>query len=398
MRVLMVNNLYAPNVRGGAERSVQLLAEALAVAGVEVTVVSADERSGAPVELNGVKVVTLGVPNVYWPFGDAQPSPSQRKLWHLLDIYNPLAKRSLLQVVRDERPEVVHTHNLQGLSVAAWWAAEAAGVPVLHSLRDYYLACARAMCFRDGRNCTRTCMTCLPFCTARRALSQSVAGVVGTSRFILDRHLELGFFRGASSRRAIGNVCGERPERREVGRAPLTFGYLGRLEPMKGVELLLGAFAERADSRWRLLIAGAGPAAVVDTWKRQAAGAKQPDQIRFFGWTDWLELLARIDVLIVPSLWHEPLSRSAIEAQSSGVPVIASRRGGLPEIVEDEATGLLFEPDEVGSLARAIDRMLDDPRLVSRLGAGALELSQRFRPEVIAAQYLEAYEDVRSLK
>jgi len=94
MKVLMVNNLYTPNVRGGAERSVQLLAEALVRAGVEVTVATTDERAGAPVDVNGVRVVTLAIANLYWPFGNAAPSPLRRKLWHLLDVYNPLMSRT----------------------------------------------------------------------------------------------------------------------------------------------------------------------------------------------------------------------------------------------------------------------------------------------------------------
>jgi glycosyltransferase involved in cell wall biosynthesis len=395
VKVLIVNNLYAPNVRGGAERSVQLLAEALVRDGKEVTVVTTAEHPAETLEVGGVRVVTLGVANLHWPFGDAQPSPLRRKLWHVIDIYNPLVIGRLREVIRSETPDVVHTNNLQGISVAAWRAADTVGVPVLHTLRDYYLSCARATCFRDGRNCSQTCVPCLPFCMARRALSQRVAGVVGTSRFILQRHLAAGFFRGATVRRAIVNPS---PSGAEVerGRDSLTtFGYLGRIESAKGVDLLLRAFAERAAMDWQLLIAGSGPQALVEDLRRQAGGARRAEQIRFLGWTDAADFLARVDVLVVPSLWHEPLPRAAIEAQSNGVAVVGSRRGGIDEIVEDGVDGLLFEPDEPGGLSRAIDRLLGDPGLVNRLSAGAREHSRRYRPEVVASQYAEAYEEVR---
>lgn len=205
MKVLTLNNLYAPNIRGGAERSVQLLAEALVRSGVAVTVVSTDEEECDRVEVNGVNVVMLPPANLHWAFGDDSPSSLQRKLWHLVDIYNPIMRNRLAAVMRTERPDVVHTNNLQGISTAAWAAAAAEGVPVLHTLRDYYLSCARSTCFRDGRNCARACLPCMPFSTARRAASRIVEGVVGTSQYILEHHLGRGFFAHAPFRAAICN-------------------------------------------------------------------------------------------------------------------------------------------------------------------------------------------------
>jgi glycosyltransferase involved in cell wall biosynthesis len=391
MKVLLVNNLYPPNVRGGAERSVQLLAESLVRAGVEVVVATTAERAWPPIDLNGVRVLTLALANFHWPFDGARPPRVQRALWHLLDIHNPWMGRAFRKLLRSERPDVVHTNNLQGISVAAWQAARTAGVPVVHTLRDYYLACARAMRFRDGSNCNRTCADCLPFCAARRAASQGVAGVVGTSRFILDQHLRLGFFRGATLRRAIFNASVAGAARRKRDSAVLTFGYLGRLEAMKGIDVLLQAFAQRTDSRWRLLIAGSGPDAVVGGLRRQADDFARTEQVRFVGWTDAAHFLSQIDVLVAPSLWHEPLSRAVIEAQSNGVPVVASRRGGLGELVADGASGILFEPDEPGGLARAIDELLRAPELVDRLSSGALLSAERYRPELVASHYLDAY-------
>lgn len=393
MKVVMINNLYAPNVRGGAERSVQLLAEALVRAGVQVTVICADRREHAAVELNGVKVVTLATANLYWPFGDAAPTPLRRKLWHLLDVYSPIMRTRIENVLRDERPAIVHTHNLQGITVSAWQAAKSRGLPVLHTLRDYYLSCARASRFRDGRNCARTCAGCVPFCAARRRASGVVDAVAGTGRFILERHLELGFFRQAVWRTVITNPAVAVESARPSGRH-LVFGYLGRLEPAKGVELLLRTFAARDDDGWELWVAGAGPPVYVEELQRQASQARRAPQIRFLGWVDGAEFLRRVDVVVVPSLWHEPLSRAAIEAQVSGVAVIATRRGGLPEIVEDESTGWLFEPDEAGALERVIERIVRQPELARRYGAAAAAAADRFRPETNAMLYVQAYESV----
>jgi len=388
MKVVIVNNLYAPNIRGGAERSVQLLAEALVAMGVQVSVVCTAEKSGDTVDLNGVKVITLAVGNLHWPFGRTSAPRLQRQLWHVIDTYNRLMQGRIGRVLEAEKPDVVHTNNLQGISIAAWRAAKRRAVPVVHTLRDYYLVCARASCFRNGQNCSRTCLECLPFHTARRFASRWVDAVVGTSRFILERHTQVGFFSDASLRTVIVNsavAC----ERSRAPRRRVVFGFLGRFEPSKGIERLLRAFADRDDDDWELLIAGVG--SVAEQLRCQAAGARRPERISFPGWIDAEEFLRRVDVVVVPSLWHAPLSRSAIEAQVNGLPVVASRRGGLPEIVSDGSTGLLFDPDEPEALARVIDQLLRQRHLIDQLGDAARKEAHRFRPDRVAARYVETY-------
>jgi glycosyltransferase involved in cell wall biosynthesis len=394
VKIVILNNLYSPNVRGGAERSVQLLAETLVRGGSAVTVVTTGDEGPGVAEVDGVRVVTVGGGNVYWPFHEQRASYLQRRLWHLVDTYNPFIVGLLAQLMRGERADVVHTNNLQGISVAAWRAAEVAGLPVLHTLRDYYLACARATCFRDGRNCERTCLECLPFSALRRVLSRRIAGVVGTSRFILDRHLQAGFFRDSSLRKVIHNPSPDRVKPRGARGEGVTFGYLGRIEESKGLGLLLRSFAGRSDTIWKLLIAGRGPEEFLASLRRQASGAVRPEQIHFLGWTDAADFLARVDVVVVPSLWHEPLPRVAIEAQSNGVVVVGSRRGGIPEVVADGVNGLLFEPDETGSLSAAVGRLLENRELIERLSAATSARAQGFRPEVVAREYLDAYQAV----
>jgi glycosyltransferase involved in cell wall biosynthesis len=233
----------------------------------------------------------------------------------------------------------------------------------------------------------------VPFCAARRYPSDVVDAVVGTGQFILDRHTELKFFPPRALRKVITNPAVAVDTKRRTGRS-LTFGYLGRLTPLKGVEVLIRAFAKRNDDDWQLLIAGAGAPEYVGHLQKLASKACRPAQIRFLGWTDSAEFLRCVDVVVVPSLWHEPLSRSAIEAHVSGIAVVASRRGGLSEIVEDGVTGVLFEPDEDGSLEHVIDVLLAHPDQVRLYGDAARARADRFRPDVVAAQYMRAYEEV----
>lgn len=393
MKVLLINNLYPPPVRGGAEISVKLLAEALLRTGVEVAVACVEPGAASESFRDGIRVLHLAVSNVGWPIGDSPLGRPRRAIWHTIDAYNPSSDRALRRLIARERPDVVHTNNLQGISVAVWRAAQVAGVPVLHTVRDYYLTCARATRYRSGRVCRGTCTACLPFCRVRQAFSHGVAGVVGTSRFILDLHIALGFFRGANLQLAIDNpLLPDSTHRVASAAEPVTtFGYLGRLEEVKGVLLLLRSFAERSDGGWQLLIAGDGRPAMVAELKRLAGAAARPQQIRFLGWCETADFLSKIDVLIVPSLWDEPWSRAAAEAQAAGVPVIASQRGGLQQLVASGSAGVLFDPDRRDGLARAIDRALGDRDNMLAQANAVRPRTSRYHPDRIAAQYIEAY-------
>jgi glycosyltransferase involved in cell wall biosynthesis len=397
VKILIVNSLYPPNVRGGAELSVQSLAESLVARGTEVVVATTAGQGATGIShFNAVKVVYLPVANLYWPFDHNARSAAQRKLWHILDVYNPVMKTRLARLIRRERPTIVHTSNLQGLSVAAWYAARAERVPIVHTLQDYYLTCARCSRYRDGRNCERTCWDCLPFLLARKRASACVAGVVGVSRFILDHHRDLGLFVNATISAVIPHVSPRGTVHRKANspQASLTFGYLGRLVPEKGIELLLDTFAARGDKGWELLIAGEADNKYSRQLQQRHADLQNRSAIRFLGWVEPVEFFNQVDVLIVPSRWQEPLARVVQEAYAYGVPVVASNRGGMPEQIEDGVIGLLFDPDDPNSLAKAVNRILEDRSLAGRLGQNVRRRAEQNSMECVVNEYRNVYRSV----
>jgi glycosyltransferase involved in cell wall biosynthesis len=115
--------------------------------------------------------------------------------------------------------------------------------------------------------------------------------------------------------------------------------------------------------------------------------------VRFVGAVDAAEFLAQVDVAVVPSSWNEPLARVIGEAYAAGVPVIASRSGGIPEIVQDGVTGRLFDCGDTAAMARLVAEFLDDPMRSRRLGENARRSSAaNVRPA--ATLYRDAYEAV----
>jgi glycosyltransferase involved in cell wall biosynthesis len=176
------------------------------------------------------------------------------------------------------------------------------------------------------------------------------------------------------------------PTRRRDG-AGEYFLYLGRLSSEKGVGTLLDAWRPALE---RLVVVGDGPEA--NDLRRRA-----PSGIEFRGPVNAAEvagLLRGARALVVPSKWYEGAPRSVLEAYASGVPVVANRIGGLPEVVEHERSGLLISPNDTAAWAQAIERLLDDSES-ERLGDGAYRLWQkRYTPEQglkdLEAAYLAA--------
>ncbi|WP_041417558.1 glycosyltransferase [Serratia plymuthica] len=121
MRVIIVNTLYYPYKIGGAEVSVQLLAEELVRKGHQVRVVCLHKENYKKIDnVNGVEVVYLPLKNIYWPFDDSRKSKIQRLMWHIIDSYNILMAKLISKEIDDFNPDVVHTNNIAGFSVAIW--------------------------------------------------------------------------------------------------------------------------------------------------------------------------------------------------------------------------------------------------------------------------------------
>jgi glycosyltransferase involved in cell wall biosynthesis len=393
MKIVLLNTLYAPNVLGGTERVVQTLAESLLARGHEPVVACTGAKHGVHRELvSGVPVYSVGLRNVYPLLPVDGRHALAKPVWHAIDTVNVGMTRALGRILDDERPAVVHTHNLTGFSALAWSAARDRQIPIVHTLHDYYLLCPRSTMFASGANCQRRHATCMLYSWPRVQLSSYVRAVVGVSRFVLDRHLEHGAFSGAETF-LIGNPCAcdaRATRRRDLTTQRLRIGYLGRLEPAKGVEELLSAVEGLARDHWELHVAGRGTTAFE---QRLRARFLDP-RVQFHGFVDHGEFLSTIDLLVVPSLSHETFGLVAIEAFAAGIPVVAARRGGLSEVVTDGVTGSLFEPNNPGELRAILDTFLAEPSRAWRMRARCLERALDFEATAITKQYEAVYQRV----
>jgi glycosyltransferase involved in cell wall biosynthesis len=369
VKVAFVSSLYHPNGIGGAEVTVRLLAEGLVRAGHQAVVVSlAPDGKEHVGEVGGVKTVYLRLANIFWQHEPVARGFVAKLAWHLIEGYNPIMGRKLARVLAEERPDVVHCHNLEGFSAAAWTAADRLGLPVVQTLHDYYFACPRCTMLRDERNCVGHCGDCRLLTSARRALSGIPVTVTSVSHRVLERLGAIGLFIGVPNKVVIPGcnvAAGDPPARADVpAGGPLRLGYFGRLEPViKGVELLLQAFEGLPGDRVALRIGGRGPERFVATLQ---ARHRRPN-VEFLGFCDPATFFSGIDALVVPSLWEDPLPRVVHEAFAFGVPVIGADVGGLPEMIEPNCTGYLFRHGDEADLRATILRLVEDGLPAARL-------------------------------
>jgi glycosyltransferase involved in cell wall biosynthesis len=183
--------------------------------------------------------------------------------------------------------------------------------------------------------------------------------------------------------------------RRDLGLEPRDRVVLavGRLVPQKGFGTLLDAapLVLRACPEALFLVVGRGH--LQDQLLQRARALGIAGRFRFVGARDDVHRLMRLsELLALPSNW-EPFGLVLIEAGACGRPVVATRVGGVPEVVEDERTGLLVEPGDPGALAGAIGRVLADPAMGSAFGAAArARVEAEFRAEDAAARLSALYE------
>ncbi len=393
MKVLFVSTLYAPNEKGGAERTVRILAESLVASGHEAVVVSlAPDGRARQDELNGVRTHYVPLANLFWKQSEAQRSRIERMSWHLVDAYNPVMARRVRRILALERPDVVQTGNLQGFSVSLWPTVRSMNIPLVQMLHDYYLGCPKSTMVSGDRNCVRQCGLCRVYATPRRLYSNLPAAVISLSRRMLTRLEDTGLFGGVQHKFVIhgANNAHVQPASRsnKVPGTPIVVGYLGRMENTKGIEVLLDAVRHLPESQVSVLLGGKGDDGYVEGLRRTYPAPN----IRFLGFVRPADFFERIDVLVVPSVWEEPLGRVIYEAYAHGVPAIVANVGGMPEIVDEGCTGFVYRPADSEHLALLLRQQIDSGWRGADFSAACVRRAADFSVDRVFADYFKVWE------
>lgn len=368
-RILFVNSFYAPEIGGGAEMTLHRLASGLIGRGYDVSAFTTGERETVD-EVDGVTVYRVPIDNAFRKLSRDLPGRARRAMWQWRDRSSPLTAARLRAVVERVKPDVVQFHNLSGLTKSVWDVPASMGLPSIQVVHDLYLLCPTSSMYARGRACETQCTSCRLFRRGFAEASRSVNAVVGVSRFVVDRVVREGYFPRATKRHIYNAQHVPDPAPLPNG-DKLHFGFVGSIAPPKGVEWLIRQFD---NSMGRLSIAGTGSATYLARLHALAAGK----DITFLGHVDPIAFFRSVDIGVVPSIWNEALGNVAIEASALGRPVIATRRGGLPEIVRDGETGILVDPDRPDTLGAAMRALSQDRDLLVRYGAAGPAAVRKF--------------------
>ena len=397
MKILFLHALADPSRGGGAEVIVWSMIRALRNAGHNCVLLATSNQPGLQrIEHEGITIWLAGIRNLYWPYHKTHPPIPQRMCWHVIDSYNPFMQGYLKQVILTEEPDVISAHNLPGWSALSWRTLSKMRIPTVQVLHDYYAFCIKTSAFRSGHNCKKQCLDCRALRLPHRKLSNNVQAVVGVSNYIIERHEELGYFSKVPMKMVIYNARSKSDlnvdsHASDYTHKNLRFGYIGRLDPSKGIEVLVRSFMDAGLPETELWIAGDGK----KSYEMHLHNAFKSTSIHFMGRTLPKDFFSQIDVVVVPSLWHDNLPSVVFEAFAFGKPVIGSRRGGIPEMIRDGNNGLLFEPNNEGELIKAMQKLLDDPSLRKQMGLAAKESAKPFLDvDAWTKRYIELYGDV----
>ncbi len=324
-------------------------------------------------------------------------------------VWNQEMCRRLRNLIRKERPDVVHVHNTFPLaSPAVIHAVKAERVPVVMTLHNYRLLCSAAIFFRDGRVCEDCLGKSVPWpgvvhgCWRGRAPTAVVAGMLTLHRLMgtwakVDQFIALTEF--ARQKFILAGLPAERIAVKpnfvhpDPGPGEGRGGYalfVGRLSPEKGVKTLLEAW-KRLGGRVPLKVVGDGPLAA----EANRAAEKLPG-------VAWLGRRAREEVvalmgeaafLVFPSECYEGFPMVIAEAFARGLPVLATRLGSHGSLVADGRTGLLFRPGDPLDLAQKVEWLLDHPEKLARMRREArAEYEAKYTAERNYQMLMEIYE------
>ena len=320
------------------------------------------------------------------------------------------AQASLDELLRVEKPDIAHLHNIyHHLSPAIIATLKRHKVPVVMTLHDYKVVCPNYKMFVRGRTCERCrgsryfwCL--LGKCVKNDPLKSLVCSLEGLlhgrtyarvdrfispSRFLIAKVKDMGF-----NGRCVYIPNFFAPAHVEPAGGPLAprVLFFGRLVEEKGISLLIEAM-EGIPARCLIIGDGPGKAAL------QAQAAQRPAaRIRFLGHQPGGVLqkaIRRSSLVVVPSLWYENNPFAIIESFSLGIPVVAARIGGIPELVIDRETGLLFAAGSSADLREKIALLLKDPGLGRTLAANArLHLERNFNASGHYEKLLALYREL----
>ncbi len=324
-------------------------------------------------------------------------------------IHSPRSRRAVLDAVHKAKPDVAHVHNLYPLlSPSILPVLTSQGVPVVMTVHNYRLLCPNGLFLSGGAVCERcsggrewwcalkNCERSVPKSVAY-AVRNWAARVMGYYRKNVSAYAVLTEFQRSklcaagfpSDRMHLLPNCLSHTALEEPGNTPTGsyVAFIGRMSHEKGIDVILHAAKLCPDIPLRL----------AGSFERLPELPKRlPGNVVLTGHLSAAELRRHVSearLLLFPSVWYEGFPMSLLDALAAGTPVVCSRIGGLPEIIEDGVTGRLFTAGDAQACARAIGELWSNPALARQMGtAGQQKTRQEYTPQRYYERLMATYD------
>ncbi|PKM91843.1 hypothetical protein CVU82_01390 [Candidatus Falkowbacteria bacterium HGW-Falkowbacteria-1] len=350
MRIAVINNLYKPYQKGGAEKIADKTVQELKTLGHCVFIVTTKPRNAKNVN---EETKTYYLNSNYYNLG--KHSVVYRLFWQILNIFNLNQALKLKKILKTEKPDLVISNNLMGLSYLSFKIIKRLGIKHAHILHDIQLLHPSGLMFYKKEEITNTFPAKI-YQKINKYLASSPDLIISPSQWLLNKHKKRGFF-GKSKKIVLDNPLAftkkDINRKQEVTEKNIfNFLFIGQIEEHKGVLFLIRSFRKIKNDNIKLKIIGDG-----SQMEKAKEMAKNNKNITFLGKYTGNEIekeLIENDCLIVPSLCYENSPTVIYEASAFDMPIIASDLGGISELIK-KYKGILFEAKNSHDLVNKIN-------------------------------------------
>jgi len=363
---------------GGAEISVERIAERLVKNGYEVSVITTSPNGKRYCEdINGVKVYRVNFTNISTPYTSQKQPMIIKSIYYIINLWSPCSYITVKTILKKEKPNIVHINTFKGLSLSVFSAVKSLEYPLVYTAHDYALICPGTHFINPSDMiCINPSKLCELYVKIQKFIFDNKPDVVtAPSQFVIDKLKASGLLKGVKTIKLPHGIelSDEKTEKRY---GIIDILYVGGLNKLKGVHILIYAFKKLKYTNIKLHIIGKGKDE--DEFKKMA---ESDQRIIFHGFVsdeELVRLYQKANITVVPSIWFEVFGLIIIESFKFGTPVIGSRIGGIPEIIEDGYNGLLFDAGNVDELRDKLEYLIDKPSELRRLEEGAFESVKRY--------------------
>lgn len=386
MNILFINDYY--DKAGGAEKHVLSLMEGLKERGHRAAFFALgdkDERKG----------------DIY---------VRERRLSPRRAIFDRSTFKYLQSIIKDFKPDILHLHNTIFFSLFFHLNLDKLNIPIVKTMHDFRALCPSGwLLLPDYKICNtfqgRACVKnkCLKYYHIKgvellinilrsNIEKKKIDLFISPSTPLKEALLRGGFKNVHYLPNFISHDLAHHETFAGKDEEKIIL-YVGRLGREKGVHNLITAAKEifKSHPETKLVIVGTGREK--ENLEKESKELNIDENVIFKGYTDDIkELYIKSYLVAIPSIWMENCPLVALEAMASGKAIVASRIGGLTDIVENEKTGLLVTPNNTKELADAIIRLLENPSLTLQMGQAARERSAQYNFDIYLSKLIELYE------